>query len=560
MKFLRSAAAAHQPRGLSSFCSSQKKRGRILIGGQKFRQDSSAFLFTTPMMEKQKTQYPKNVFSTKAAPSPSSAQSFDTETIYKHKTSCELFSAYSILRACRIDSLTKLGPAILENADRLGVASPVYWGLKKTFFSHFCGGESVDDPQLHKNIARLNQMGIGAILDYSVEAHSGADSGASSSEAPYDRTVNVIAKTIELTAAKDKLNNYKSNGFSCVKMTALCHPELLLRMSQLIAHSPSATTTFELGIPSSFSSPPPSLAERPSPYVFSSVAKYSKYLPGMPGLPPTVVPLPQPLSREEQEQLKRLVARLDKLCSESSQRGVPFLIDAEQTYFQPAVDYLALEMMAKYNRGKCVVYNTYQLYLKDAESRFRIDADFARKGSWQHASKIVRGAYMNSERERIRRGKATDTTGSPALPDPFHPNIAETHRAYDATVTYILDNVADMATVVASHNKNSIACASAAMKQKNLVASSNPSCPPSSPMTPRERISFAQLYGMADYLTMDLANMGFRVCKYLPFGPIQEVMPYLTRRLEENKDMMGQAPFEVGLISKELTSRLFGRH
>lgn len=218
--------------------------------------------------------------------------------------------------------------------------------------------------------------------------------------------------------------------------------------------------------------------------------------------------------------------------------GVRLLIDAEQVRYQPAIDNLVLELQRQFNvNDKPIIYNTYQCYLKDSPERLQTDVKRSERFSYHFGAKLVRGAYMESER------KLAKDTGHP---DPIHPTIEDTHRCYDNSVDFLLrhstesDQKAEM--MCATHNQASIEKAIDAMNKYGVDRKASTIC-------------FAQLYGMRDNLTYNLGKHGYHVFKYVPYGEVHEVMPYLLRRARENSAIMGGATLELNLIKDELRRR-----
>lgn len=235
--------------------------------------------------------------------------------------------------------------------------------------------------------------------------------------------------------------------------------------------------------------------------------------------------LPKPLPPQDAADLEKAVARLDRVCALASKLGVSVMIDAEWTTVQPAIDYLTISMMKKYNKERPVVSTTYQCYLKVTPQRIKADLEIA-KGNFKLGAKLVRGAYLVSERTR-----------SPgAVCDSFENTTAQ----FDAAINTLAAAPEAALVVVASHNTGSVRVALAA---ENFG-----------------KFRFAQLLGMRDNLTYPLAAAGVPVFKYIPYGPVPEVMPYLIRRAQENSSMFGSPAVaeERKMLAAELRKRLFG--
>ena len=239
------------------------------------------------------------------------------------------------------------------------------------------------------------------------------------------------------------------------------------------------------------------------------------------------------LTTEEIEEWNRVVNRMDRIIATAAQKNVCVLIDAEETWIQDPVDAVTMQMIEKYNRGRVVVYNTIQLYRHDRLAFMKDSAEAAKQKGAIPGFKLVRGAYMEKERRRAEEV---------GYPSPIQPTKAATDKDYNQAVEYCIQHINDLAVIVASHNENSNLLTTELLDQHGM--------PHDHP-----RVHFSQLYGMSDNITFNLAKAGFSVSKYLPFGPIGDVIPYLMRRAEENSSVSGQTGRELGLIKKEMERR-----
>jgi proline dehydrogenase len=229
----------------------------------------------------------------------------------------------------------------------------------------------------------------------------------------------------------------------------------------------------------------------------------------------------------------RVRERMYIICEAAAEKNIGVLIDAEESWIQDPVDRLTIEMMEIFNKEKVIVYNTIQLYRHDRLHFLRLSHKIAQQQGFKLGMKLVRGAYMEKERERaFEKGYAS----------PIQPDKASTDRDYNDSVTYCIQNINDISVIVASHNDDSNLLAANLMEEKGL--------PHNHP-----HVHFSQLYGMSDNITFNLAKEGFNVSKYLPFGPIRDVIPYLMRRAQENSSMSGQTGRELSLIRKEIKRR-----
>jgi proline dehydrogenase len=239
----------------------------------------------------------------------------------------------------------------------------------------------------------------------------------------------------------------------------------------------------------------------------------------------------QPLTPAEQEAFARLEGRVDRLCKTAHDLGLKILVDAEESWFQNVIDDLAYAAMAKYNNIRCVVYNTYQMYRHDSLARLKQAHQVAQEQGYLFGAKPVRGAYMEKERARAQ---------AEGYEDPIQPNKAATDRDYDAAIRYSVENHIHL--VCATHNEKSSEILTELMDTYGIAADS-------------ELVYFSQLFGMSDSISFNLANAGYRVVKYVPYGPVEKVMPYLSRRASENSSIAGQSSREFELVRKEMTRR-----
>ena len=239
------------------------------------------------------------------------------------------------------------------------------------------------------------------------------------------------------------------------------------------------------------------------------------------------------LPSAEKEEWQRVVNRLKKICATAAEKKVAVLVDAEETWIQDPVDAITMLMMDEYNKGRVVVYNTIQLYRHDRLAFLKASYEAAMERNFILGAKIVRGAYMEKEKKRAEKK---------GYPSPIQPDKESSDRDYNAAVDFCISHLDNIAVIVASHNEYSNLLATQLLDQKNL--------PHHHP-----HVHFSQLYGMSDNITFNLAKSGCSVSKYLPFGPIKDVVPYLMRRAQENSSVSGQTGRELGLIKKELKRR-----
>jgi proline dehydrogenase len=235
----------------------------------------------------------------------------------------------------------------------------------------------------------------------------------------------------------------------------------------------------------------------------------------------------------EKDEWEAVRGRMYSICEVAAEKNIGVLIDAEESWIQDPVDRLCIEMMQAFNKEKAVVYNTIQLYRHDRLAFLKMSHEICKQQGIVLGIKLVRGAYMEKERERAAAN---------GYESPIQPDKAATDRDFDAAVDYCLHNLDSISVVIASHNENSNMLAAAIM-EKNGISKEHP------------HVHFSQLYGMSDPITFNMAYDGFQVSKYLPFGPIRDVIPYLMRRAQENSSVSGQTGRELSLLNREIARR-----
>eukprot|EP00644_Phytophthora_capsici_P007303 jgi/Phyca11/566837/estExt2_Genewise1.C_PHYCAscaffold_220534 len=500
----------------------------------------------------------------------------DTKRIFATKSTPELVRAYAVYFMSQFRPLVQHSGELLELSYKFPGAKFTDALLRSTFFGHFCAGEDVNE--IRPVIRKLESAGIGAILDFAAEADveqprdlNGVDQNLVSARTyAYDGEAACDANAAISRHAIIDASEAASAGepaFVAIKCTALGKPELLMRMSAIIVQAQLLFHTLD---GPNFSRAKSRYLERMIDYptlsaglhnagvnateeeiqkLFSEIDQSSKdgmidYVDWVSFLDPfdlTMGPLTQfideePLSDNEKTQLRNMIARLESLANDAAERGVKLMVDAEQTYMQPAIDHLTLNLQRKYNRdGADTIYNTFQCYLKMSSDRIDIDLERARREKFRFAAKLVRGAYMVQERKRARdKGYA----------DPIHDTIEDTHVNYDAQVSKLLRNNHLASFMVASHNEKSVVNTVQQMQDIGISATGG--------------VYFGQLLGMCDHVSYTLGANAYKVFKYVPYGPIHEVLPYLIRRAQENSGLMSGAQLEMNMLRTEIKRRMFG--
>jgi len=510
----------------------------------------------------------------------------DPNSAHGSKTTTELARGILVYQLCRIQPLVDNAESIMNISSKIFGNRLTDMVMKATFFKHFCAGEDIISiqPAIHK----MKRYGIGGILDYAAE--NDGDSCITAfdeenvpddnvpenvfdqpvrvydyvSEKQCDRHVETFLKCIR--AVKD----VSPEGFAAVKVTALGNPILLERMSNAITEAKNLYAKFDdngdgvvsredfaRGYRIFFDNADERLDQLldlldPNEDDKVDYIEWSKLLEpsDLPAITANCREIgPLSLATPSSEEIKLIEAmrrRLYTLAEEAAYSGVRLLIDAEHHKFQAAIDNLTIDLQHKYNstdRTKIpIIFNTYQCYLKDTPERMMIDVERSKRNSYHFATKLVRGAYINYERERAAELN---------LPDPIHPTIEDTHKCYNECLEYLIryrvENGVNLEVMCATHNQQSIVHAINLMNKYGIRPSDS-------------AVYFAQLFGMCDNLTYTLGRNGFSAYKYVPYGLVHEVMPYLMRRAQENSGMMGNnTTKELALLKGEIRRRLLRR-
>ncbi len=239
------------------------------------------------------------------------------------------------------------------------------------------------------------------------------------------------------------------------------------------------------------------------------------------------------LTTTEQLEWERVQKRIQHICTIAATKKIGVLIDAEETWIQNPIDYLSLKMMQIFNQQQAIVYNTIQLYRTDRLQFLHENYNYAIAKNFLLGVKLVRGAYMEKERKRALQLN---------YPSPIQPNKASSDKDYNDAIHFCIDRLKVIATIIASHNEESNLLTTQLLQQKKISLH-------------HPHIHFSQLYGMSDHITFNLAKAGCSVSKYIPFGPIKDVVPYLMRRAQENSSVKGQTGRELSLLRKEIKRR-----
>ncbi|XP_028716188.1 proline dehydrogenase 1, mitochondrial isoform X2 [Peromyscus leucopus] len=534
----------------------------------------------------------------------------NTQEAYRSRRSWELVRNLLVLRLCASRVLLVHHEQLFHVTRKLLGQRMFDRLMKMTVYGQFVAGE--DQESIRPLIRHNKAFGVGSILDYGLEedlSHEEAErkemesctseaerdsSGTNKREKQYqvhpafgDRRDGVICARTYFYANEAKCDNYMENllqsieasggasdgGFAAIKLTALGRPQFLLQFSDVLTrwrrffHQMAAEqgqsgraavdTKLEVAV----------LQESIAKMGIASRAEIKGWFtPEMLGVSGTVdlldwnslidsrtqlsrhlvvpnvqtgqlEPLLSRFTEEEEQQMKRMLQRMDVLAKKGRDAGVRLMIDAEQSYFQPAISRLTLEMQRRFNVDKPLIFNTFQCYLKDAYDNVTMDMELARREGWCFGAKLVRGAYMDQERARaVEIG----------YEDPVNPTYEATNAMYHRCLNYVLEKLKRSPraeVMVASHNEDTVSFTLRRMEELGLHPDDG-------------QVSFGQLLGMCDQISFPLGQAGFPVYKYVPYGPVMEVLPYLSRRALENSSIMKGAQRERQLLWQELRRRL----
>ena len=397
----------------------------------------------------------------------------NTRKAFAYKNDGELKKARFLFNIMQWGPLVRIGSTLTPILIKIGF--PIKKLIKKTIFDQFVGGESLE--KTSTVCEKLDKLHVDVILDYGIE-------GGEYNDEKYDEATQEFIKVIDFAALK------KNIPFISIKVTGICAISLLEKLNLSIGKTEKKDIFLDFD--NSLSS----------------------------------------LNESDKIDWEKLIVRMKLICADAHKTGIGVMIDAEESWIQDPIDYIATLMMKEYNQEKTVVFNTVQLYRTDRLAFLKDCAEHAEKNNYALGVKLVRGAYMEKETKRALKIGYTN---------PIQISKKNTDNDYNLAVEFCLNHISHIKTIVASHNEKSNLDAANFMLEKQ-----NPKHP---------NLHFSQLYGMSDNLTFNLADAGFNVSKYLPFGPLEEVIPYLMRRAQENSSLSGQTSRELDLIKKECVRR-----
>uniref|UniRef100_A0A8C6Y8U9 Proline dehydrogenase n=2 Tax=Elapinae TaxID=42168 RepID=A0A8C6Y8U9_NAJNA len=542
-------------------------------------------------------------------PQPRAVNFSDAREAFRSKSSGELLRGLVVLRLCALEPLVQRAEQLMHLGQKLLGQQLFEKLMKLTFYGQFVAGE--DQEAIKPLIQHNRAYGVGSVLDYSVEEDltseeakkkeldscvsafeketgkqrekrysvhhkfgdrrdgvTGARTYFYADEAKCDRHMETFLKCIEASGGSSE------DGFSAIKLTALGRPQFLLQFSEVLVKWRSffhqlAAEQGKVGLAALETKlEVEKLQEALDNLGIATKAESQQWFAGEKlGLTGTVdlldwnslidarmeisklllvpnlktgqlEPLLSRFTQEEEKQMKRMLQRMDVLAKKAVSVDVRLMVDAEQTYFQPAISRLTLEMQRRFNQESPAIFNTYQCYLKEAYDNVTIDVELARREGWHFGAKLVRGAYMEQERSRA---------AEVGYEDPINPTYEKTSEMYHRCLDFILEEIRHNRkanVMVASHNKDTVKFTLGRMADLGIHPSEN-------------KIYFGQLLGMCDQITFPLGQAGFPVYKYVPYGPVKEVLPYLSRRAQENQGLLARAEEEQQLLWTELKRRLF---
>eukprot|EP01012_Entosiphon_sulcatum_P052380 TRINITY_DN7199_c0_g1_i1.p1 TRINITY_DN7199_c0_g1~~TRINITY_DN7199_c0_g1_i1.p1 ORF type:complete len:540 (+),score=85.59 TRINITY_DN7199_c0_g1_i1:42-1661(+) len=497
----------------------------------------------------------------------------DTKAAYRVHSTWQLIRSLIVLRLCSVSWLVRNANTAFATAQRVLGNSLVRAVVRPTFFDQFCAGEDEATMQPMANHLLANRIGL--ILNPAMEADVDSNEDTATREGICNKNLSIVMASLAATGRA------AGRPLVAFKLTGLGHPRQLERLTTLllalrseILTAASAATgacaplhagaslsfeTFTLTLKRlDFSAT--ELEARELFRIFGGESSEDKTIPAdftphfdvANAVCETGTGAVHELARHLAKRaniglmdaascagLKQLLDRMLALSAEAEKLKVQMLMDAEPTYLQAAIDHIVLAMQRKHNRSTPVVFNTYQCYLKASKGILERDLAFARAEGWIMAAKLVRGAYMLSERElATKRG----------LPSPVHDTVEDTHANFDSCVELAITRQPNTAVLIGTHNQRSIELSTQLMQRLGI---------PSSSVTEGDhwRVSFGQLYGMAHHLTYTLAQKNHAVYKYVIYGPLEEAVPYMGRRAQENGDVVSAATHERALLRKEVKRR-----
>ncbi|CAB3219914.1 unnamed protein product [Arctia plantaginis] len=556
---------------------------------------------------------PRNVrVLSSSVPSPPSSSPRDEldltfsspKNAFKSKKTSELVRAYFVYQICSVNWIVEKNEMLMKTLRQVVGKRLFELIMKATFYGQFVAGESPE--QIRSTVERLRSFGVKSILDYSVEedlSHEEAEKREVSAsisacgdkeeegqlkqyhveqkfadrrykvhsartffylnEAACEKNMEAFLRSIDAVA-----NITKSTGLMGIKLTALGRPQLLLQLSEVIMrarnymHEIGGGTGNVLAHHKTIEDFQRYFGDHGSkPEVQDFMKKITSDKKGIVHLFPWTnildenmnlsdsfrVPDPKTgqmrrlisqISTKEEEMFRNMLRRLNHIIKIANDVDVRIMIDAEQTYFQPAISRICIEMMRRYNKDRTLVFNTYQTYLRNTYNELMTDLEQAQRQNFYWGAKFVRGAYLEQERARSTAMGYED----PTCPN-YEATTASFHKCLHEVLTRVSSNKENLNVMVASHNEDTVRYTIQMMNELKIK--------------PEDKIvCFGQLLGMCDHVTFPLGQSGYSAYKYVPYGPVVEVLPYLSRRANENRGFLSKIKKEKKLLLQEIVRRV----
>ncbi|MES1909659.1 MAG: hypothetical protein MHM6MM_002361 [Cercozoa sp. M6MM] len=491
------------------------------------------------------------------------ALDFDnSEAACRGMTTGEVARAWFVLRVCGLPGVVKHSRALYENSRKFFGDNITDAFLKATFFGHFCGGETAEE--VRETAHRLRKSGIGTIVDYAAEADIDAAEGKtdmSESDALsrlYDANTDLFIECVD-TAAQAACDDANAI-FAAVKVTALASPAALMEGSAAINAARELFCKLSGGMNEELAVEvfkqkvtfPDELVGELVDHFFgdSETIEYVDWkaridVTELENYPSAVRKFLADRQIEVSDEVVHALnvcrQRAARVAHHAKEKNVRVFVDAEQSQFQPAIDAVTQSLMAEFNTESPVVYSTHQAYLQRTRGSLQQDMLRARKQNYHFATKLVRGAYLEWERSQ------GSSYHAPCV------SLQQTHQQYDECAALVCQEIVERkgkaSLMLATHNKESL---------QKIVTLAKETSATLGQVGASQHIFTAQLLGMADALTAAVAQEGsLSVYKYVPYGPIHEVLPYLLRRIAENGDVVtGGAAAQAQLLQRELLRRM----
>lgn len=453
---------------------------------------------------------------------------------FKNTKMSEILKKLFFMKTCKNNIIGKYGPQlVLKNWNIVNMIA------KKTYFNYFCGGEKLNDIKLNKTIRNYtDEKRIKVILDYCAEKKDNENIKEIMKSIEYSNEQNIKHEKRKKRIDTFRTNRYINEKYNeclrtdskidyvVIKLTSLIEKKTLEKLSKIILNSKKNKKNIKY-IPKNIK-----LKNYKTNWTENDENMDEKII----------------LNKDECIKLKKDLENINKICKTLknkekrdkflNKKKIKLLIDAEESTIQPAIDYIAMNFSEKFNdNNEPYIYNTYQLYLIDSNLRLQKDKEYLESKNKSFGCKIVRGAYMKTEEEISKIYNKKNI---------IFDSIDETHNNFNSIIEYSIEEINknnNYYIIIATHNEESIEYTCKLMKNKKIKKEDM-------------RIEFAQLHNIADHISNYLANERYNVNKYLPYGDIKKVLPYLSRRMIENNSIMNNSNNELKLAKEEIKHRL----